>query len=137
MTDGPPSSRERGGADTSVGARAINRNGSTERKASPPASDDRGKAPGFLTVNRLVEVIIVQSTILTGLLFYFGWAQASANLGHFGVDVSILQLSVTDFLLRSVPVFVVPFFNAALYVITATTVIYVAIQIGPVDCVFG
>jgi hypothetical protein len=51
---------------------------------------------------RLVGIIASQAAILTAVLFYFGWARASATFGYFGVDVSLLGFSTSDYLLRSV-----------------------------------
>jgi hypothetical protein len=102
-------------------------NGSGESNGDPPRPEPRATWD-LLSGTRLVEAAVAQTTLLTALFFYFGWAQASANLGYFGVDVSILQLSVTDFLLRSVPVAVRPFFNAAMYVIVATAIVYICLQ---------
>jgi len=43
-----------------------------------------------------------QAAILTAVLVYFGWVRASATYRYFGVDVSVLNFSVTDYVLRSV-----------------------------------
>jgi hypothetical protein len=43
-----------------------------------------------------------QTAVLTAILFYFGWARARATYAYFGVDVSVLNFSVSDYVLRSV-----------------------------------
>ena len=43
-----------------------------------------------------------QAVILTAVLFYFGWARAKATYGYFGVDISVLDFSASDYVLRSV-----------------------------------
>jgi hypothetical protein len=43
-----------------------------------------------------------QVGVVTAILFYFGWARARATYGYFGVDVSVLDFSVSDYVLRSV-----------------------------------
>jgi hypothetical protein len=40
--------------------------------------------------------------VLTAVLFYFGWARAKATYEYFGVDLSLLDFSTSDYLLRSV-----------------------------------
>jgi len=46
--------------------------------------------------------IASQTVILTAVLFYFGWARVRATYAYFGVDVSVLNFSVADYVLRSV-----------------------------------
>lgn len=41
-------------------------------------------------------------TVLTALLVYIGWTRTNAYFGYFGVDSSLLSLSVQDYMLRSV-----------------------------------
>jgi hypothetical protein len=43
-----------------------------------------------------------QAVILTAVLFYFGWVRARATYGYFGVDISVLNFSASDYVLRSV-----------------------------------
>jgi hypothetical protein len=43
-----------------------------------------------------------QAVILTAVLFYFGWARAKATYGYFGIDISVLDFSAPDYVLRSV-----------------------------------
>ena len=45
-----------------------------------------------------------QAVVLTAVLFYFGWARVEATYGYFGVDISVLNFSVSDYVLRSVSV---------------------------------
>jgi hypothetical protein len=46
--------------------------------------------------------VIAPTTLLTSLLYYFGWASAKAQFSYFAVDQPALRLSTTDYLLRSV-----------------------------------
>jgi hypothetical protein len=50
---------------------------------------------------RAVGIIASQTAVLTAVLFYFGWARANAAFGYFGVDLSLLGFSTSDYLLRS------------------------------------
>jgi hypothetical protein len=46
--------------------------------------------------------ILGQTALLGALLLFFGWARTRATYDHFGVDLSQLELSTTDYILRSV-----------------------------------
>lgn len=43
-----------------------------------------------------------QVAILTAVLFFFGWVRTNATYHYFGVDVSALSFSASDYVLRSV-----------------------------------
>jgi hypothetical protein len=51
---------------------------------------------------RTVAAIASQTAALAAVLFYFGWASAGATFGYFGVDLSLLGFSTSDYLLRSI-----------------------------------
>jgi hypothetical protein len=59
------------------------------------------RAPGTLASGVAVR-LASQTAILTAVLFYFGWARVRATYAYFGVDVSVLNFSVSDYVLRSV-----------------------------------
>jgi hypothetical protein len=68
-------------------------------------SDD--EQPGTLlqrlpSVTRLLTQIVAPTTLVTGLLFSFGWGHAYWFFHYFGVDSSILGLAQSDYLMRSV-----------------------------------
>lgn len=47
------------------------------------------------------------TTIVTGILYYFGWVYTNARSSYFGIDPGSLQFSTTDYLLRSIqPIFI-------------------------------
>ena len=74
---------------------------------SPGPADDPGE-PRVPTLVKLLVSIVAPSTLLTGLLFYFGWAHAYWFFYHFGIDSSLLGLTTQDYLLRSVDALFVP-----------------------------
>ena len=43
-----------------------------------------------------------QAAVLAAILFYFGWARARATYAYFGVDISVVNFSASDYILRSV-----------------------------------
>lgn len=46
--------------------------------------------------------VLGQTALLGALLLFFGWARTRATYAHFGIDLSQLDLSTTEFILRSV-----------------------------------
>jgi hypothetical protein len=49
-----------------------------------------------------VGLVVAPTSLVTALLFYFGWARAGATYDYFGIDRSTLGFSVQDYLVRSV-----------------------------------
>lgn len=51
----------------------------------------------------ILAAVASQATILSAILFYFGWAKERATWAYFGVDdLGVLNFSFADYLLRSV-----------------------------------
>lgn len=57
----------------------------------------------------MVGSVVAPVTAISSVLLYFGWNRQNAIYGYFGVDHSVLKLSVQDYLLRSVGVIFKPF----------------------------
>lgn len=69
------------------------------------------ETPGTSSPFALLKVLGAlggQITLLTALLFYFGWARTAAEAQYLGFDASALQLSTTDYVLRSVDTLFLP-----------------------------
>jgi hypothetical protein len=47
-------------------------------------------------------LVLAPTTVITALLFYFGWARTNALFGRLGIDQSALGFTVQDYMLRSV-----------------------------------
>ena len=75
------------------------------RGLRPPATSPNGAEPAVLDALpqalRVVGSVIAPTTLLTGLLFYFGRLHATAMFQHFGVHFSVLDLTAQDYLVRS------------------------------------
>lgn len=54
-------------------------------------------------VVQIVSLVVAPTTLVTALLYYFGWSSTGAEARNFGLEQSLLGLSTTDYLLRSVP----------------------------------
>ena len=48
-----------------------------------------------------VTRVVVPASLLTAILYYFGYVRELALFGYFGVDLGSLQFSTTDYLVRS------------------------------------
>ena len=57
---------------------------------------------------QVVTAIVAPTTLLTALLFYFGWIRTNALFQYFGVDATLLGFSTQDYLLRSSEALYVP-----------------------------
>lgn len=57
---------------------------------------------------QLAAAVVAPTTLLSALLFYFGWVRTNALYSHFGVEASTLGFSTQDYLLRSVEAVYVP-----------------------------
>jgi hypothetical protein len=60
------------------------------------------------SVTRLLTEIVAPTTLVTGLLFFFGWGHAYWFFHYFGVDSAALGLSRSDYLMRSVDGLFIP-----------------------------
>ena len=67
--------------------------------ADPDPGHDGGRLRSVLETATLV---LAPTTVITALLFYFGWAQTNALFGRLGIDQSALGFTVQDYMLRSV-----------------------------------
>jgi hypothetical protein len=54
-------------------------------------------------VIQVLSLVVAPTTLVTALLYYFGWSSTGAESRYFGMEQSLLGLSTTDYLLRSVP----------------------------------
>jgi hypothetical protein len=72
------------------------------------------------TIGRIIAPI----TVITALLYYFGWIRTGAIFGRFGVDQRVLAYSVDDYLLRSAGVAFRPLAFLLLGVATSVAIWY-------------
>jgi|RhiMetStandDraft_4_1073278.scaffolds.fasta_scaffold01036_5 hypothetical protein len=62
----------------------------------------------WTAVRDWVAVIVPPTTLVTALAFWFGYTYTSARTFYLGIDASILEFSVTDYLVRSAEPVIVP-----------------------------
>jgi hypothetical protein len=77
---------------------------SSPQPPHPATLDTRGLRAALETVGKAVA----PTTLLTALLFYFGWAYTDARALYFGIDSSVLGYSIQDYMLRSVDAVFIP-----------------------------
>lgn len=85
------------------------RNRNTDRPSDSKSESE--PAPESVLSSRLLEAVAkIGSPIAIGtaLLFYFGWVRADTQARALGYDVTLLGLTTTDFVLRSVGFLFVP-----------------------------
>jgi hypothetical protein len=73
-----------------------------ETETSSPVSGGGGRVIG------LVAAVVAPTTLITALAYYFGYRRERAFAGFFGIDVSALNFTTTDYVLRSVDALFVP-----------------------------
>jgi hypothetical protein len=62
----------------------------------------RSNRTGFAQVVEIIGLVVPPAALLTGLMFYFGWVRTREYWRFFGVEASVLELSVQDYLLRGI-----------------------------------
>jgi hypothetical protein len=45
---------------------------------------------------QIVSLVVAPTTLVTALLYYFGWSSTGAEARNFGLEQSLLGLSTTD-----------------------------------------
>ena len=66
-----------------------------------------GAPPRLRSVIEIVSLVVAPASLLSALLFYFGWTYTNARALYFGIDPSTFGYSTQDYLLRSVdPIFI-------------------------------
>jgi hypothetical protein len=72
---------------------------------SDPDGGNGSRAGGdvrLADVLQVLSLVVAPTTFVTALLYYFGWVSTGAEFGNFALAQSLLGLSTTDYVLRSV-----------------------------------
>jgi hypothetical protein len=73
-----------------------------------PTAPDGTKDNSLSTAVDFVTRVVAPASLLTAVLYYFGYVRELATFGYFGVDLGSLQFSTTDYLVRSAGTIIVP-----------------------------
>ena len=68
--------------------------------AEPPRQAEGSS--GVREAIELLSLVVAPATLLTALLFYFGWTRSRAQAAYFGIDADVLGRSSHEYVLRSV-----------------------------------
>lgn len=83
--------------------------------ATPPLPADPSDSTQPLRATlRAIASVIAPSSLITALVYYFGWARTSSQATALGLDDSLLGYSNKDYLLRSVDAMFWPMFVGTL-----------------------
>jgi hypothetical protein len=80
---------------------------------SNPPPEQPSPFAGFSRLVRIFGQFVAPTTLLTALLFYFGWAHVYWFFDYFGVDSSVLGASTQDYVMRSVDALFIPLIAVA------------------------
>ncbi len=101
--------------------------------ASPPAAQADPLAAPAVDVSQnvkqvleVVALVVAPTTLVTALVYWFGFELVGARSGYFGLDPGTLGFSTTDYLIRGVEAGIVPLIVLFLVVLLATGVHTVA-----------
>jgi hypothetical protein len=70
--------------------------------ANPGPGGDKEGVALIRPVLQLVSLVVAPTTLLTALLYYFGWLSTNRFSRYFGIDPSTLGFSSQDYLLRGI-----------------------------------
>ena len=74
--------------------------------ADRPEGGEKG-SPRLRSVVEIVSLVLAPASLLSALLFYFGWTYTNSRALYFGIDPSTFGYTTQDYLLRSVdPIFI-------------------------------
>lgn len=74
----------------------------TSGETEQPPPEGTGTRERLLDAAQSLLTAVPPVTVLTALLFYFGWARSAAQARRLGFDESVLDMSLRDYFLRSV-----------------------------------
>lgn len=75
--------------------------GGTRQRTGEPAA-------GLAQLARILGAVVAPTTLLTSVLFYFGWMHAYHFFDYFGVNSTVLGLTTQDYLMRALDGLFVP-----------------------------
>jgi hypothetical protein len=83
----------------------------TATPAPEPRPDEQAPEPltsGLPQLVRLLGTVVAPTTLLTSLLFYFGWSHAYYFYDYFGVNSTLLGLTTRDYVQKAVDGLFIP-----------------------------
>lgn len=90
-------------ATDATAGRSVEAEQPPQEAASRPAP-----TPAATAALQTLSMVVAPATVLTGLMYYFGWLYARTFTLGVGIDPDVLDYSTEDYLLRSVDLLFVP-----------------------------
>jgi hypothetical protein len=88
-------------------------------QAEAPSAHAEDSATSLPQLARALGGVVAPTTLLTGLLYYFGWLHAYYLFGYFGVNSTTLGFGTVDYLMRSVDALYIPLTVASIIALLA------------------
>jgi hypothetical protein len=85
----------------------------------PPTAPPRDLGHEFKQVLEIVALVVAPTTLVTALVYWFGFELVNARSHYFGLDLGTLGFSTTDYLIRGVEAGIVPIIVLFLVVLLA------------------
>ncbi|MBA9001948.1 hypothetical protein [Thermomonospora cellulosilytica] len=73
-----------------------------------PPELENAPAYGIRRLGKVFGSVVAPASLVTGLLYFFGWSHAAHFCGYFGLDPALVGWSTADYLARSVDALFVP-----------------------------
>jgi hypothetical protein len=96
------------GSTKATGVADRNLEPADERTAAEQADAAPTPTSGLAQLTRILGAVVAPTTLLTSVLFYFGWMHAYHFFDYFGVNSTVLGLTTQDYLMRSLDGLFVP-----------------------------
>ena len=118
-----------------MAARNTSSGQSSDSDAAAPgegaAEDPKTAADADGALSRIAKTVVSIGSplaLITALMFYFGWVRTQVQARELGYDVAVLQLSTTDYLLKSINVLFPIVVAALLLILVGYAVFSAALQ---------
>lgn len=86
---------------------------------------------GLEPIIGFVSRVLIPAGLVTAVLYYFGYVREQALFSHFGIDLSIVGFSTTDYLVRSTSTVFFPLAAALVLGVAALSVHYFFVYLLP------
>lgn len=93
------------GRHTEVGTAAPDVSDAPAPQPSEPGAEP---SPSLRRVLQTAATVLGPATLVTALAFYFGWVSTNATFSYFGLDASVLGLTIQDIILSSTDALFLP-----------------------------
>jgi hypothetical protein len=101
--------------------------GTEEEEEEAAKETGHSQEPGLGPAVDFVTRVVAPASLLTAVLYYFGYTREQTLFGYFGVDLGSLRFSTTDYLVRSVGTIFLPIAIVLVCGVVAVTAHYLLV----------